>query len=534
MRDPSREPGAVAARLIAALADGRRPPRAVLDDHARLSDWDARDLDELTRAFDAANAAERLPEPVLATVRGVLQRLSRDARNSATDQMPAMSDSGDWTEEIVPPDECDDTTEIDSPTAEPPAPACLTAPPAHAPDVPLVIEPGVVLCGRYELLRRIGRGGTAVVHLARDLRRDGNDGRDAFVAIKSRKPSVDSARAAARLKQEFRQARALSHPGIVRVHDLDRDGEQWFMTMEWIDGESLAERIQRAAPLPVDRALRIARACAQALAFAHGRGIVHGDFKPSNIMIDTHDDVRLLDFGAAPDSSSCGDGEPQPAGNGRCLVTRCYASPEVLAGEPPTARDDVFSLACVVYELLSGAQPFRRRGADRTMLEHASVAPVAALSPAQNAALATGLAWRREDRPFGALELLDAMEAPDSQRVVIAPAGAAELTKPAPAPTVTPLHLRRAASTARFPAPLIALVAATVLGSALFLILRPPVPVETPLSTPAVSAINGSRSIEQSEESGNRPTEPAAETTGPATSTAASWPSPMAISGDAG
>jgi len=455
MPQPDDHPDSIARRLIEALAATRGSPKAVLDEYRELRAWDPEQLDTLMQAFDAAHAERRLPDSVHATVRDALKRWRRDARNGATDQMAALTDHGDWTEEMQPRDAGEDTGELQrdempaaargtpaAPERSPgaagaaaPAPTTTASPTAPA----LVAEPGVVLLGRYELESLAGSGGTALVHRARDRRRDATDGELQRVAIKTpRTDLADPERAVARLRREFRQTRALPHPNIVAMFDLDCDRGLWFITMEWLEGESLAARLGRVAPepMPANEVWPILRTCAQALAFAHGRGIVHGDIKPSNVMITPDGEAHLLDFGAAPDASpsaEAAEGEDQ-----RTLATRCYASPEALAGEPPDARDDVFSLACVACEMLAGVHPFQRRPADVACAAGAAAAPVPGLDAAQFAALVRGLAWRREDRPFGVLQWLDDLQqAADAARTDVT-ADATTTIAPATPPVTAP------------------------------------------------------------------------------------------------
>lgn len=445
MPQPDDHPDSIARRLIEALAATRGSPKAVLDECRELRAWDPEQLDTLMQAFDAAHAERRLPDSVHAIVREALKRWRRDARNGTTDQMAALTDHGDWTEEMQPPETGEDTGELQrdemsaaargTPAApEPPPGAAGPAAPAAAattshPAPALVAEPGVVLLGRYELESLAGSGGTALVHRARDRRRDVTDGELQHVAIKTpRADLADPERAVARLRREFRQTRALPHPNIVAMFDLDCDRGLWFITLEWLDGESLAARLGRVAPapLPASEVWPILRTCAQALAFAHGRGIVHGDIKPSNVMITPDGEAHLLDFGAAPDASPSGEaaeGEDQ-----RTLATRCYASPEALAGEAPDARDDVFSLACMAYEMLAGTHPFHRQSADAACAAGAAAAPIPGLGAAQLAALVRGLAWRREDRPAGALQWLDDLQQAADEARSVAAAGATATT----------------------------------------------------------------------------------------------------------
>jgi hypothetical protein len=213
---------------------------------------------------------------------------------------------------------------------------------------------GSVLRDRYVLESLIGGGGTAMVYQALDRRRDDATAGRPQVAVKLLRPERRwDPRSIGRLQREFRQTQAVAHPGVIRFFDLDCDRGSWFIVMELLGGESLAAALRRAAPagLQRKRALAVCAGVADALAHAHARGVVHGDVKPANIFITETGDPRLLDFGAAPSP----DDPPEPV-----AATRAYASPEVQGGAPAGARDDVFSLACVACESLSGAHPFGR------------------------------------------------------------------------------------------------------------------------------------------------------------------------------
>ncbi|HUG03145.1 MAG TPA: protein kinase [Steroidobacteraceae bacterium] len=265
---------------------------------------------------------------------------------------------------------------------------------------------GRVLDERYVIEERLGQGGSALIMRARDLQRRGarNNG---HIAIKTLRPELRfRPQSIARLQREFRQTQLLAHPNVVRQFDIGCDNGNWFIAMELLDGEPLRKRL-KAAPdgLPVPEALRIAAACGDALAHAHDKGVTHGDVKPDNVFVTESRDVRMLDFGVAPDAPAARiDSTPPkpfvPA------ATKAYASPEVLAGLAPQPRDDVFSLACVIYEMLTGRHPYGRLGADEAMKQEVAVERVPGLTAKQWGALAAGLAWKREARPAHVRDLL--------------------------------------------------------------------------------------------------------------------------------
>ena len=296
------------------------------------------------------------------------------------------------------------------PTAELAGPAdgdSEAAPPAVArPELTPNGDIGRVLDERYVIEERLGQGGSALIMRARDLhRRDARQ--NGHIAIKTLRPELRfRPQSIARLQREFRQTQLLAHPNVVRQFEIGCDNGNWFIAMELLDGKPLRQRL-KAAPdgLPVPEALRIAAACGDALAHAHDKGVTHGDVKPDNVFVTDSRDVRVLDFGVAPDAPPARTDStlPEPVVP---AATKAYASPEVLAGLAPEPRDDVFSLACVVYEMLTGRHPYGRLGADEAMKQGVAVERVPALTAQQWDALAAGLAWKREARPAHVRELL--------------------------------------------------------------------------------------------------------------------------------
>jgi tRNA A-37 threonylcarbamoyl transferase component Bud32 len=268
---------------------------------------------------------------------------------------------------------------------------------------------GRVLDERYVIEERLGQGGSALIMRARDLQRCGAR-HNGHIAIKTLRPELRfRPQSIARLQREFRQTQLLAHPNVVRQFDIGCDNGNWFIAMELLDGEPLRKRL-KAAPegLPVPEALRIAAACGDALAHAHDKGVTHGDVKPDNVFVTDSRDVRVLDFGVAPDApgARADSTPPEPVVP---AATRAYASPEVLAGLKPEPRDDVFSLACVIYEMLTGRHPYGRRGADEAMRQGVAVKRVPGLTTKQWDALAAGLAWKREARPAHVRDLLQSV-----------------------------------------------------------------------------------------------------------------------------
>ena len=224
------------------------------------------------------------------------------------------------------------------------------------------IVPGSVLKDRFELLEVIGRGGMGTVFKALD-RRDIEAGQSSFLAIKvlnnEYKTDPDVLKA---LHSEARKTQQLAHPNIVTVYDFDRDGDSVFMTMEFMEGVSL-DKVIKTNPhgLKVHEAHIIIDQMGTALAYAHSQLVIHSDFKPANVFIDRNERVKVLDFGIArlADIARLSGFDAGILGG----LTAAYASLEMLQGEPPDPRDDIYALACVVYELLTGKHPYNRESA---------------------------------------------------------------------------------------------------------------------------------------------------------------------------
>jgi len=206
------------------------------------------------------------------------------------------------------------------------------------------------LAGEYSLQRELGRGGMGVVYLARDVQLD----RD--VAIKvlpthlARDPSARE-----RFLREARMAAGLSHPHIVPIHRVSEAGGFVFFVMAYVEGETLGERLRTRGPLPPADATRVLREVAWALAYAHGRGIVHRDVKPDNILLEAASGRALVtDFGIAHGGSDV----LASTDSGKIMGTEHFMSPEQAAGEPLDGRSDIYALGVVGYLAVSGRLPF--------------------------------------------------------------------------------------------------------------------------------------------------------------------------------
>ena len=227
------------------------------------------------------------------------------------------------------------------------------------------IDHDVILGGRYRLVDRIAAGGMGTVWEAEDtvLHRR--------VAVKLLSESLGTDPAfVERFRREARAAAGLSHPNIAGVFDYGEEGDTPFLVMELIRGETLADRIAREGRLPTDEAALIAADVADALQAAHDAGVIHRDVKPGNVMLEDGGRVRVMDFGIAAASWAT----PITA-TGTTLGTAGYLAPERGAGERATAASDVYSLGCMLFEMLAGSPPFTGDSPVAVAAAHARKAP---------------------------------------------------------------------------------------------------------------------------------------------------------------
>jgi len=208
-----------------------------------------------------------------------------------------------------------------------------------------------VVNDRYELLKRIGRGGMADVFLAHDILLD----RDVAVKVLFPEHAVDP-NFVERFRREAQAVAGLNHPNIVSVYDWGQTGNTYFMAMEFVDGRTLAEALRRSGRMTAKSAATVAMAIANALAYAHRNNVVHRDIKPANILMGNDGAIKVVDFGIARALDSGHDaGLTQ---DGAVMGTATYFSPEQAKGEGLDLRSDLYSLGIVLYELVSGRPPF--------------------------------------------------------------------------------------------------------------------------------------------------------------------------------
>jgi len=209
-----------------------------------------------------------------------------------------------------------------------------------------------VLKGRYTLSRKLGEGGMATVYLAEDCRHERP------VALKVLNRERSAAFGAERFEREIKLLAHLRHPFILPLHDSGEAAGELYFVMPYIDGESLRARIQRDGSLLLDDAARIVSQIADALDYAHEEGIVHRDIKPENILLSRHGHALLADFGIARGALLPNAGATLTE-VGLAVGTTAYMSPEQALGEGNLdGRADIYSLACVAYEMLAGRPPF--------------------------------------------------------------------------------------------------------------------------------------------------------------------------------
>ena len=266
-----------------------------------------------------------------------------------------------------------------------------------------------ILKNRFVLERVLGAGGMGVVYKAKDLLKVEAKDRDPYVAIKVLGEEFKShPEAFIALQRESRKTQRIAHPNIVNVYDFDKDGDTVFMTMEFLEGTPLDKLIKkyRGTGLPHQDAWSILNGLCSALAYAHDQNIIHSDLKPGNIFVTDQTIAKVFDFGIAravakAEQTESGeiveDKTVFDAGNLGAL-TPAYASLEMLEGDPPDVRDDIYALGCIAYELFTGVHPFKRKNAKEAMRAGMKATRIEGISKHQWRIIEHALAFEREDR----------------------------------------------------------------------------------------------------------------------------------------
>lgn len=264
-----------------------------------------------------------------------------------------------------------------------------------------------ILKQRFVLESVLGAGGMGIVYKAKDLLKVEAQDRDPYVAIKVLSEEFKAhPEAFISLQRESRKSQRIAHPNIVNVFDFDRDGDTVFMTMEFMDGHPLDELIRKykSTGLPTDDAWEIIKGMSSALSHAHAEKIIHSDFKPGNVFVTQRGLAKVFDFGIARAVSKVEHLDDNPedktifdAGNLGAL-TPAYASLEMLEGEEPDIRDDIYALGCVAYELFTGEHPYNKIPADEAERRNLKPKRIVNIKKYQWQAIKKAIAFRREDR----------------------------------------------------------------------------------------------------------------------------------------
>ena len=280
-------------------------------------------------------------------------------------------------------------------------------PQALAPTDPILLEVQTALAGRYSVERELGRGGMATVYLARDIRLD------RLVAIKVLLPELAvRPELRERFLRETRTAASFSHPNIVPVHAVEETPTLLFFVMGFVDGETLTQIVRRHGPLTAAAAARLIQEVAWALSYAHGRGVVHRDVKPDNILLERATGRAMVtDFGIARSFAASGLTQV-----GEVVGTPHFMSPEQAAGDQLDGRSDLYSLGVASFFAVTGRLPFDGESAQAILAMHMSrpAPPIHELRPDLPAPLGDTidrcLAKEPQDRFSRGEELVDALE----------------------------------------------------------------------------------------------------------------------------
>ena len=336
-----------------------------------------------------------------------------DQYSKTTIVAPPKDEEADKTVTVTP-----DITRVDTRNFAPESDATRTDGVPYNPNAKSDYSNQTVVNNRFVLESSLGSGGMGQVFRAKDLRRVEMNDSQPHVALKLLRMELQEDPAFIQaLQRESKKAQRLAHPNIITVYDFDRDNEVAYISMEYLDGESLDKKIASRAYSTKD-ALSIIDRMARGLAYAHQEGFVHADFKPANIFITKEDVTKILDFGIAQAVvNEGGKYRSDVQSNSRDLtvsaLTPNYASLEMIKGESPLPVDDVYSLCCVAYELITGKHPYQDEDGKKITAKQAELTgmepPTLKGVPHRHArAIRKGLALHRKDRFDNAGLFLDA------------------------------------------------------------------------------------------------------------------------------
>ena len=289
------------------------------------------------------------------------------------------------------------------------------------------------LRNRFELISKLGEGGMGAVWKGKDLLKEEARDRNPYVAIKLLQGDFkEHPEAFIALQRETAKQQRLAHPNVATVYDFDRDDttNTVFMTMEVLEGQPLDSFVRKlpAGGLNVEEAMPLIEQLCNGLAYAHSHGLVHSDLKPGNCFLTKEGNIKLLDFGIARASKTKGDAEGEttlfdPGQLG--ALTPTYATIEMFEGEDPDPRDDIYALAIMAYQLLTGKHPYGKKSAPKAKELGLKPEPIPKLNKRQNKGLMRGLAFHREDRTPTVEEFFDDIRPKKSRTPVFIGAGVA-------------------------------------------------------------------------------------------------------------
>jgi len=287
------------------------------------------------------------------------------------------------------------------------------------------VDIGSIINNRFVIEKQLGVGGMGIVYRALDTRKQEAKDKNPYVALKILGKELENhPQAFIALQRETSKSQTLAHPNIITVYDFDRDNDVVYMTMEELHGKTLEQHIkENPRGLQQDSAFQIIKSIAQGLAYAHSKGIVHSDLKPSNIFITDKNEVKILDFGIARAVSTASEeGGDKTVFDVSELggLTPSYASTEMFAGKRPHSSDDMYALGLIAYELLTGIHPYHRKPSTQAMDQSLVAARLKGIKGHSAKALLAAVALRREDRVQSAAQFLKEFDKPRTPVRVIA------------------------------------------------------------------------------------------------------------------